>query len=124
MKIAAFAAAATIAATTAVSAAEIGATGISIGAELDTYYDIDGENFNSVLSPELGYSAWGAKFTASTDLNLVTADEITVTDMFDAPVFSLGAEYGLGMGATVYGEVDVDTDLETSGARAGISFKF
>lgn len=127
MKIAAIVAATMITATAA-SAAEIGATGISIGAEVDTYWEKDADAVQSVLTPELGYKAMGIDFTASTDLNLITDGQVVAQDMFDdKPVLSFGAGYTVNMGvaARVYGEVDVDTDgFDTSGAKVGLSFKF
>ena len=125
MKIAAIAVAATIAATTA-SAAQLGATGISIGAELDTYYDFDAEATQSVLTPTVGFAAAGVDFSASTDLTLIENDSLKFDTMLDNPVITLGAGYTLNMGvaARAYGEVDIDQDFDTSGAKAGIKFSF
>jgi hypothetical protein len=124
MKFAAIAVAAMITATSA-SAAELGATGISIGAELDTFYDFDTEGVGSVVTPEVGYTMMGVSLTASTDLALIEGDKVVAKDMLDAPIVSFGAEYTMGV-ANLYGEVDVDVtnDFDTSAAKVGVSFKF
>ncbi len=127
MKIAAIATAATLLAATSASAIELGNTGISIGAELDTYWDVDGEHIDSVLTPKLGYSIYGFDMSASTDLNVVQADTIVIGDQFDTlPVLDLGASYSiLGGGAKAYGEVDFNLeDTEWTGAKVGVAFSF
>lgn len=125
MKLAAIIATATILSASAASAMDLGNTGIALGAEVDTNYDFDADSIQSVLSPELAYSNWGATFTVGTDLNLVTNDTIVVMDAFDAPVIDLGAEYVLGFGAKAYGGVNYDVDGSAfSGAKVGVAFAF
>ena len=126
MKIAAIAAAALITASAA-SAADIGNTGISIGAELDNRYNVDTEALTVTLSPEVGYSRWGFGFTASTDLLLADNDGLTA-NKDKLPTLDFGAEYGLnmwGLGATAYAETGYDLEAEDmSDVEVGISFKF
>lgn len=127
MKIAAIATAATIFAATSVHAIDIGNTGVSLGAKVDAYYDVDGEHFDSVLTPSFGYSAWGIDLSASTDLNIVTADTIVFQDAFDTlPVLDLGASYSILNGsATAYGNIDFNLeDSEFTGGKVGVSFAF
>ena len=125
MKLAAIIATATILSASAASAMDLGNTGIALGAEVDTNYDFDADGIQSVLSPELAYSNWGATFTVGTDFDLVTNDTIVVMDAFDAPVIDLGAEYALGFGAKAYGGVNYDVDGNAfSGAKVGVSFAF
>ena len=127
MKIAAIATAATLLAATSASAIDIGNTGISVGAELDTYWDFDGEHIDSVLTPKVGYSLYGFDLSASTDLNVVQADTIVIGDQFDTlPVLDLGASYSiLNGGAKAYGEVDFDLEQsDWTGAKVGVSFSF
>lgn len=114
---------------TAVSAAEIGNTGISVGAELDTYYDFDAEGTMSVFTPTVGYNAWGVDLYATTDLSVVDNNTIVVDKMFNDVVLEFGAGYTLGqMGpasATAYGEVFYDVDGgDTTGAKVGVKFAF
>ena len=73
MKIAAIAAAALITSTAAVSAAEIGNTGISIGAELDNRYNVDAEALTVTLTPEVGYDIAG--FGLSAEMDFVLYDD-------------------------------------------------
>ena len=126
MKIAALAAAATLVATT-VSAAELGNTGISIGAELDNKYNVDKEEFTMTLSPELGYSAYGADFEVSTDLTLYNGDEFSFNED-ELPTVDFGIEYGMDVWAlntTVYAETGYDLEAEDmSDIEVGVSFKF
>lgn len=126
MKLAAIIATATILSASAASAMDLGNTGIALGAEVDTNYDFDADGIQSVLSPELAYSNWGATFTVGTDFDLVTDDTIVVMDAFDATVIDLGAEYALGLpGAKAYGAVNYDVDgNDFSGAKVGVSFAF
>lgn len=127
MKISAIAAAATILAATSAHAIELGSTGVSIGGELDTFYDVDGEHIDSVFTPKLGYSMYGIALSASTDLNIVEADQIVIGDQFDKlPVMELGASYSILNGAAkAYGEVDFDVEeSDWTGAKVGVSFNF
>ena len=126
MKIAVIAVAATIAATS-VSAADIGATGISIGAELDNRYNVETEALTITLSPEVGYSRWGFGFTAGTDLLLADNDGLTA-NKDKLPTLDFGAEYGMnmwGLGATAYAETGYDLEAEDmSDVEVGVKFKF
>ena len=127
MKIAAIAAAALITSTAAVSAADIGNTGISIGAELDNRYNVDAEALTVTLTPEVGYSIAGFGLSASTDLLLADNDGLTLNND-DLPTLDFGAEYGLsmwGLGATAYAETGYDFEAEDmSDVEFGVSFKF
>lgn len=108
-------------------AAEIGSTGISIGAELDNNYNFDTEDFTITLTPEVGYEWRGLDFTASTDLEVLNNSTITLTDQ-DLPTLDLGVEYGIGLwalDATVYGETgyNFETD-DMSAVEMGMKFSF
>jgi len=126
MKIAAIAAAALITTTAAVSAAEIGATGISIGAELENRYNVDTETMTSTLTPGLGYDIAGFGVSAEMDFVLYN-DEFTLNND-ELPTLDLGVEYGLGlMGLTSTAFVETGYNFETedmSDVEVGISFKF
>lgn len=125
MKIAAIAAAAIITATS-VSAAEIGATGISIGAELDTRYNIDTETLTSTLSPGLGYTWEG--FALSADMDFVLYENDFTLNNDKLPTLDFGAEYGMqlmGLNAKVYGETGYDLEKEAmDDLEVGVSFSF
>ena len=126
MKFAAIAAAALIASTAAVSAAEIGATGISIGAELDNRYNVDAETMTTTLTPEVGYNIAG--FGLSAEMDFVLYDNDFTLNNDELPTVDFGAEYGMtlgGLNATVYGETGYDLEAEDmSDVEVGISFKF
>ena len=126
MKIAVIAVAATIAATS-VSAADIGNTGISIGAELDNRYNVDAEALTITLTPEIGYNFAGFGLSASTDLLLADNDGLTA-NKDKLPTFDFGAEYGMnmwGLGATAYAETGYDLEAEDmSDVEVGVKFKF
>ena len=124
MRIAVIATAAALAATSA-SAIELGATGISLGAELDTAYNVDKENMNITLTPELGYARWGTEFSVGADLELYD-DEFVAGDVL--PTIDFGASYGLelyGFESEVYVETSYDLELEDMGdVVVGTTFKF
>ena len=126
MKFAAIAAAALIASTAAVSAAEIGATGISIGAELDNRYNVDAETMTTTLTPEVGYNIAG--FGLSAEMDFVLYDDEFTLNNDELPTLDFTAEYGMtlgGLNATVYGETGYDLEAEDmSDVEVGISFKF
>ena len=126
MKIAAIAAAALITSAAAVSAAEIGATGISIGAELDNRYNVDAETMTTTLTPEVGYNIAG--FGLSAEMDFVLYDNEFTLNNDELPTLDFGAEYGMtlgGLNATVYGETGYDLEAEDmSDVEVGISFKF
>ena len=126
MKIAAIAAAALITSTAAVSAAEIGNTGISIGAELDNRYNVDQEQMTTTLTPSAGYNIAG--FGLSAEMDFVLYDNEFTLNNDELPTVDFGAEYGMtlgGLNATVYGETGYDLEAEDmSDVEVGISFKF
>ena len=126
MKIAAIAAAALITSTAAVSAAEIGATGISIGAELDNRYNVDAETMTTTLTPEVGYDIAG--FGLSAEMDFVLYDNEFTLNNDELPTLDFGAEYGLGlMGLTSTAYVESGYNFETedmSDVEVGVSFKF
>ena len=126
MKIAAIAAAALITSAAAVSAAEIGATGIAIGAELDNRYNVDAETMTTTLTPEVGYNIAG--FGLSAEMDFVLYDNDFTLNNDELPTVDFGAEYGMtlgGLNATVYGETGYDLEAEDmSDVEVGISFKF
>ena len=125
MKIAALATAATLLATSAM-ALDLGG-GLSVGATTDASYDIDAENMNVMITPELGYSAWGADFSVDMDINIYDQEEFVLGDAFDKPVINFGVEYPIGMveGLTAYGETSYDWDAsDTVGSKVGVKFSF
>ena len=125
MKIAALATAATLLATSAM-ALDLGG-GLSVGATTDASYDIDAENMNVMITPELGYSAWGANFSVDMDIDIYDQEEFVLGDAFDKPVINFGVEYPIGMveGLTAYGETSYDWDAsDTVGSKVGVKFSF
>lgn len=125
MKIAALATAATLLATSAM-AMDLGG-GLSVGATTDASYDIDAENMNVMITPELGYSAWGANFSVDMDINIYDQEEFVLGDAFDKPVINFGVEYPIGMvnGLTAYGETSYDWDAsDTVNSKVGVKFSF
>lgn len=114
-----------------VAALDIGTTGVSVGSELDTFWDTDASQFQSVLTPKVGYTAMGIDLSASTDFDIVKDGQVVAQDtMFDIdtrPVVTLGAGYTIGTGfkARAYGEIDLDTDgFKTSAGKVGVLLAF
>ena len=111
---------------TEVEAAELGATGISIGAELDNRYNVDTETMTATLTPSAGYNLAGFGLSAEMDFVLYNNDFTLNNDKL--PTVDFGAEYGMtlgGLNATVYGETGYDLELEDmSDVEVGVSFKF
>jgi len=107
-------------------AAEIGATGISIGAELDNRYNVDAETMTTTLTPGVGYDIAGFGLSAEMDFVLYN-DEFTLNND-ELPTLDFGAEYGLGlMGLTSTAYVESGYNFETedmSDIEVGVSFKF
>jgi hypothetical protein len=126
--IAATAAALTLAACagTEAEAAEIGATGISIGAELDNRYNVDTEVMTTTLTPEVGYNIAGFGLSADMDFVLYN-DEFTLNNDV-LPTLDFGAEYGvgvLGLTSTAYVETGYNFETEDmSDIELGLKFKF
>ena len=107
-------------------AAEIGATGISIGAELDNRYNVDTETMTTTLTPEVGYDIAG--FGLSAEMDFVLYDNEFTLNNDELPTLDFGAEYGLGlMGLTSTAYVESGYNFETeemSDVEVGVSFKF
>ena len=130
MKIAAIAVASALAlaacAGTEAEAAEIGATGISIGAELDNRYNVDAETMTTTLTPGVGYNIAGFGLSAEMDFVLYN-DEFTLNND-ELPTLDFGAEYGLSLGglnSTAYVESGYNFETEDmSDIEVGISFNF
>jgi hypothetical protein len=130
MKIAAIAVASALALAacqaTEVEAAEIGATGISIGAELDNRYNVDAETMTTTLTPGVGYNIAGFGLSAEMDFVLYN-DEFTLNND-ELPTLDFGAEYGLSLGglnSTAYVESGYNFETEDmSDVEVGVSFKF
>ena len=130
MKFAAIAVASALAlaacAGTEAEAAELGATGISIGAELDNRYNVDQEQMTTTLTPSAGYNIAG--FGLSAEMDFVLYDNEFTLNNDELPTLDFGAEYGMtlgGLNATVYGETGYDLELEDmQDVEVGISFKF
>jgi hypothetical protein len=111
---------------TEVEAAEIGATGISIGAELDNRYNVDAETMTTTLTPEVGYNLAG--FGLSAEMDFVLYDNEFTLNNDELPTLDFGAEYGLGlMGLTSTAYVESGYNFETedmSDVEVGVNFKF
>jgi len=130
MKFAAIAVASALAlaacAGTEAEAAELGATGISIGAELDNRYNVDQEQMTTTLTPSAGYNIAG--FGLSAEMDFVLYDNEFTLNNDELPTLDFGAEYGMtlgGLNATVYGETGYDLEAEDmQDVEVGVSFKF
>ena len=130
MKIAAIAVASALAlaacAGTEAEAAEIGSTGISIGAELDNRYNVDTETMTSTLTPGVGYDIAG--FGLSAEMDFVLYDNDFTLNNDELPTLDFGAEYGLGlMGLTSTAYVESGYNFETedmSDVELGVKFAF
>ena len=111
---------------TEAEAAEIGATGISIGAELDNRYNVDTETMTSTLTPGVGYNIAG--FGLSAEMDFVLYDNEFTLNNDELPTLDFGAEYGLGlMGLTSTAYVESGYNFETedmSDVEVGVNFKF
>jgi len=111
---------------TEAEAAEIGATGISIGAELDNRYNVDTETMTSTLTPGVGYNLAG--FGLSAEMDFVLYDNEFTLNNDELPTLDFGAEYGLGlMGLTSTAYVESGYNFETedmSDVEVGVNFKF
>ena len=126
MKIAALAAAATIAATS-VSAMDLGSTGLSLNTEIDASWDLDADanNILVTLEPELGYSIAGVSLTAGMDLDVYKNEEFVLGDQFDALELDFGASYMVMDGLKAYGETTWDVEAsELESTKVGVSFTF
>ena len=120
MKTTVIAAALLITATSA-SAIELGATGISIGAEVDANYTTGVEEFAFEVTPEASFTNWGIDFSASTTMNLMDLNED------DADLFTgvdLEAGYSITNSLRAYGEISTDADFEFGDATVGVTFSF
>ena len=126
MKLTALATASVLALGTAVSAAEIGNTGVSIGAELDNRYNVETEDMTVTLTPKVGYAQWGASFEASTDI-VFWNNEFTMNNEVN-PTVDFTAKYSLellGITSSVYGETVYDLEAEDmSDVEVGVTFSF
>ena len=114
-------------ATTEAEAAEIGATGISIGAELDNRYNINDETMVATLTPGIGYDhSSGVAFSA--DMDFILYDNEFTLNNDELPTLDFGAEYGMtmwGLNSKVYAETGYDLEAEEmSDIEVGISFSF
>jgi hypothetical protein len=126
MKIAALAAAATIAATS-VSAMDLGSTGLSLNTEVDASWDLDADTNNILvtLEPELGYSIAGVSLTAGMDLDVYKNEEFVLGDQFDALSIDFGASYQIMEGLSAYGETTWDVEAsELEASKVGVTFSF
>ena len=106
---------------TEAEAAEIGATGISIGAELDNRYNIDGDDMTVTVTPEVGIDL-------SADMDFILYENEFTLNNDELPTLDFGAEYGMtmwGLNSKVYAETGYDLELEAmDDIEVGISFSF
>lgn len=105
-------------AASAASAADLG-WGFTGGADADVNYTTGVGEFGLDLTPNVGYSAWGADIKVSTTLDLANINSIEFTGL------DYSIEYPLaGMGATAYGEISSDADWDFGDATIGMRFSF
>jgi len=113
-------------ATTEAEAAEIGATGISVGAELDNRYNFDTETMTATLTPGFGYDLSGVSLAAEMDF-ILYENEFTLNND-ELPTLDVGAEYGMtmwGLNSKVFAETGYDLEAERmEDIEVGISFSF
>lgn len=109
---------------TAVSAADIGG-GVSVGAELDTNWQMDAEALTMTLTPEMGYSNWGNEFTVSTDLDVYSAEEFQLGDAFDHMVLDFEVTRPWMSNIELYAKTSWDLDAQERGEiSVGGKFSF
>jgi len=109
MKFAAITAAALLVSATSIQAAELGATGISLGATTTAEYNVDAENMTLELTPTVGYGLYGMDLTASTDLMIYNDDFVF---MDTNPTLDFKVAYGVWDGLEVYAETGYDLEKE------------
>lgn len=124
MKLAAFTAAALLAASAA-SAAEIGNTGLLLNTNAVAEYTVNAGDMSVVVTPEIGYTNWGMIFAASTDV-VVYDNELVLMDAFGSlPVIDFSASYDLNGMATAYVKSSWDLDAMDMGEiTLGVAFAF
>ena len=104
----------------AVSAAEIGNTGISIGGTVDANYTTGLDMFAVDLTPRAQYSSWGVTFGAETTFDVMGLND---GDIFKG--LALDAAYEIGdTGLTAYGEIGTDADFTFGDAKIGVLLAF
>ena len=101
---------------TAASAADLG-WGFTGGADVDANYTTGVNAFALDLTPNVGYSAWGADFQVSTTLDLSDINSIDFTGL------DYSVEYPVGA-LTAYGEISSDADFDFGDATVGMRFSF
>ena len=104
---------------THISAAELGSTGINIGAEVDMNYTTGVEDWSIDFIPEAGFNKWGVDFKGSTTIDVI---ELNDGDIFQGLDFEAG--YSLTDNLRAYGEVSADQDWDFGDIKAGVSFSF
>ena len=104
---------------TTVAAAEIGATGISIGGKLDGNYVTGVDTYSIDFIPSAGFEKWGIAFKGETTIDVI---ELNNGDVFQGIDFD--ASYNITSGLKAYGEISADQDLEFGDAKVGVSFAF
>jgi opacity protein-like surface antigen len=103
----------------AASAADIGTTGISAGAEGEVYWDFDAEDYAATVTPYLGYTIYGVDLSVESEINLRDIDFTGLDLSAEYDLMSIGP-----VGTTLFGEVNVDKDLDFNGAQMGMRLKF
>lgn len=103
----------------AASAADIGATGISAGAEGEVYWDFDAEDYAATVTPYLGYTVYGVDLGVESEINLRDIDFTGLDLSAEYDLMSIGP-----VGTTLFGEVNVDKDMDFNGAQMGVRLKF
>jgi len=103
---------------TAASAAPIGDTGFSAGAEADAHYDLTISDWNTTITPYVGYTIGGIDLTAETEIDM---QELTGS-AFQG--LQLTAEVPFAPNTTGYVEYDTDDNFSRTKATVGFRFKF
>ena len=114
-------------AATSLSAMDLGTSGISLNTTVDTTYnlEVDENNFNVSLEPELGYNWNSTNWTLGTDLNLYSNREIVIDESLDNIIVDFGVDYEIGSGMVVYGETTYNLEIsEWDQSKVGFKLTF
>ena len=112
--------AAFVLAASTLSAAELGMTGIGIGATADVNYTTGADVFAMDLTPAATFNKWNVDFTAETTIDILSLND---GDIFKGIDLSTG--YNLwNTGLRAYTEISVDADWEMGDLKTGLSFAF
>ena len=102
------------------SAAEIGTTGIGLGAEIDANYTTGADVFAMDFTPAVTFNNWNVDFKAETTIDILSLND---GDIFKGIDFSTGYNIG-NTGLRAYTEIGVDADWNVGDLKTGLSFAF